>query len=237
MEDRSVLERQASVPAHMAYGSDRDQIADVYAGRADLPLVMLIHGGYWRPDYDRIHLRPLAEAIADEGFSVCSVEYRRIPGDPDATVADIHSALTYPWSELPHAGRIGVGHSAGGHLLLVALSRGVTLDAAIALAPLADLRRARELELDDNAVHDFCGDRDDLDPMTLPISSVPLDIVHGDADERVPISFSREFATRVGTLHELPGVCHFGLIDPVHHAGQAVIALIQQRCVQADWKG
>ena len=231
-----MLERQVGDPEQLAYGPDRDQIADVYRGRADLPLVMLIHGGYWRPQYDRSHLRPMAEAIAALGFSVCSLEYRRIPGDPDPTVADIEAGLNYSWSDLPHRGRVGIGHSAGGHLLLVGLARGTQLDAAIALAPVSDVNQARELTLDDNAVHDFCGDRDDLDPMTLPTFHVPLDIVHGDADELVPISFSRAFATRVGTLHELPGVGHFALIDPLHSAGARVLTLIQHRCTEVDSK-
>ena len=50
-------------------------------------VVVVIHGGFWRPAYDRAHLRPLATALREEGRTVVSVEYRRVPGDPDHSYA------------------------------------------------------------------------------------------------------------------------------------------------------
>jgi acetyl esterase/lipase len=233
MEDRGVLSRRMPEPERMAYGPDRDHVADVYPGLAQLPLVLLVHGGYWRPEFDRVHLRPLAQAIAETGASVCSIEYRRDPGNPDQTVADVERALGHSWSDLPHSGRIGVGHSAGGHLLLVALAHGAPLDSAIALAPVADLHMATELNLDDGAAQDFCGDRREFDPMHLPTPSTPLTIVHGDADELVPIDLSRSYVNRHGTLTVLNSVGHFQLIDPEHSAGQFVIASVRRHFDEA----
>lgn len=220
--------RHAAEPEQMSYGPDVHQVADVYRGSADLPLVLLVHGGYWRPEYDRVHLRPLAQAIADTGASVCSIEYRRQPGNPEVSVADVDLALGYPWSDLPHSGRIGVGHSAGGHLLLVALAHGVPLDSAIALAPVADLGLAADLHLDDGAVQDFCGQSLEFDPMHLPLPTAPLTILHGDADELVPLELSRNYAKRYGTLQITPSAGHFQLIDPMHDAGANVIALVRR---------
>jgi acetyl esterase/lipase len=234
MEDRSVLSRSMPEPQQLRYGPDPDQVADVYSGSADLPLVFLIHGGYWRPEYDRAHLRPLAHAIAQTGASVCSIEYRRIPGNPDATVSDVDRALRSTWDAIPHSGRIAIGHSAGGHLLLYALAHGVPLDAAIALAPIADLRRADELALDDGAVQDFCGGQSAFDPMDLAVPTTPLTIVHGDGDERVPLELSAHYAERFGTLEVITGVGHFELIDPAHAAGQYVISLAQRHFDAAD---
>ena len=39
---------------------------DIYRARIGPPLgpLLLIHGGYWRPEYDRGHLRPLAVYLA-----------------------------------------------------------------------------------------------------------------------------------------------------------------------------
>ena len=71
---------------------DPEQVADVYAPTADRPgrPWSLVHGGFWRPDYDRTHLRPLAAALADVGYLVVSLEYRRSPGQPDAEpIADL----------------------------------------------------------------------------------------------------------------------------------------------------
>lgn len=80
---------------------------------------MLIHGGYWRPEYDRVHLRPFAAALSALGYQVISLEYRRIPGNPDAMVADIDLAI----KNLPTDDFVLIGHSAGGHLALVACAR------------------------------------------------------------------------------------------------------------------
>ncbi|MEF2978351.1 alpha/beta hydrolase [Subtercola sp. YIM 133946] len=81
-----VLERAAREPdAVVRYGGGELQLADLYlpsthaagGGRT----VVLLHGGFWRNRYDRTHLRPLAEALASDGFAVALPEYRRI-GDP-----------------------------------------------------------------------------------------------------------------------------------------------------------
>ncbi|HMK85219.1 MAG TPA: alpha/beta hydrolase, partial [Steroidobacteraceae bacterium] len=123
-EDRSVLSRAARAPdSTLTYGADADQVADLWAGpSADQarPLVLLIHGGFWRPAFDRSHLSPMAEALAAIGWTVASVEYRRRPGKPDLTVADVRRAVeVLPAKIAGHSGRaLVVGHSAGGHLVL-----------------------------------------------------------------------------------------------------------------------
>src|SRR5215213_8856422 len=96
-EDRSVLSRPASAPdAVMAYGPEPEQVADVRYATTSVPgrpLLVLVHGGFWRPAYDRVHLRPMTEALAAEGWSTVTPEYRRIPGHPGLTVGDVHAAV------------------------------------------------------------------------------------------------------------------------------------------------
>ena len=36
------------------------------------PLVLFLHGGFWRAAYDRSHTGPLAAALAAAGFAVCT---------------------------------------------------------------------------------------------------------------------------------------------------------------------
>ena len=57
--------------------------ADTSSGRTeDEPTwLVLVHGGFWRPQFDRVHQRPMAAALADAGYAVAHVEYRR-PGMP-----------------------------------------------------------------------------------------------------------------------------------------------------------
>ena len=66
-EDLSVLTRKANPPdLTVAYGSEPDQIADIRYGKrgAQLPLVVLIHGGFWKPEYDREHTEAMSSALA-----------------------------------------------------------------------------------------------------------------------------------------------------------------------------
>lgn len=223
-EDRSVLSRPARTPdATWRYGAEADQVADRYDGAGGRRPLVLVHGGFWRPDYDRVHLRPLAAALADRGHPVLSVEYRRRPGDPDTTVADVLAAeAALPWPDA-----VVVGHSAGGHLaLLLAHHRGRP---CLALAPVADLASADALALDGGAVADFLGGpaaaRADLDPARLGSPSAPVTVLHGEADGPVPADLSRSYAAASGArLVLLPEHGHFAVIDPASSAWPALLA-------------
>ncbi len=238
MEDESVLERPARVPdATLAYGADPDQVADIrYGGAraAQRPLLAILHGGFWRPRYDRLHVGPMADALAALGWTVASVEYRRVPGSPDATVDDVALALNrLPQLATGHDGRvIAIGHSAGGHLALLAANAPSAPDGIVALAPAADLRLARDLNLGDGAVHAFLGTepehRADLDPQLRSAPSATTIIVHGEDDAVVPIAVAESYCARHATvdLVRLPACGHFGLIDPLSAVWPQVVEAI-----------
>ncbi|MEV7014062.1 alpha/beta fold hydrolase [Streptosporangium sp. NPDC051022] len=210
MEDRSVLTRPAAGPDRtLRYGEDADQVIDLW--HAGGPTVALVHGGFWRPEYDRTHLRPMANALREAGWNVAAIEYRREPGRPGPMLDDVRAAL----GALDPS--VTVGHSAGGHLALCAAPPAA---AVLALAPVADLRLAHRLNLDDGAVPDFLGgppeDRADLDPVRLPARPGRVTIVHGTGDERVPAEVSESYAAAhpATSLVPVPGAGHFVLIDP-----------------------
>lgn len=239
-EDRSVIERGGRAPDEvLRYGSADEQRIDVLrpgAGETGSdgpgrPLVILLHGGYWRPQWDRAHMQALADALSDEGCIVANVEYRRIPGDPDAMTADVLAALGLLAHDVA-AGReiVVVGFSAGGHLALWLAGQATAAPIArvIALAPVADLTTAEELDLDEGGVRDFLGtsaaDRPDIDPLQAT-PAVPVHLVHDPADEFVPIALSEQYAQAHAdadvTLHRATGG-HFALIDPEHEGWPAV---------------
>jgi pimeloyl-ACP methyl ester carboxylesterase len=68
--------------------------------------------------------------------------------------------------------------------------------------------------------------------MGLVPPPVPVVVVHGDRDDRVPVELARGYvaaARRAGAsahLVELPGVEHFGPIDPLSPAWPAVLAAL-----------
>ncbi|WBQ06997.1 alpha/beta hydrolase family protein [Kribbella sp. CA-293567] len=225
-EDRSVLSREAGDPdEELQYGRYPEQMVDVWHAESDRPAIVFLHGGFWRPEYDRMHARPLGEALAGEGWPVASIDYRREPGQPDSTTGDVRDAL----DKLPDlmdlgAGFVLVGHSAGGQLALWAAStfNPLRLRGVVALAPVADLLMADQLGLDQTAVQDFIGGgvRNDLDPTHLPAPIMPVSIVHGTADARVPLAVSESYAAAHPTARLVPveGAGHFELIDPLTDA-------------------
>jgi acetyl esterase/lipase len=214
VEDRSILGLSAPEPSAELYLPAGERV-----GR-----VALVHGGFWRPAYDRVHLRPMAAALRDAGWEVVSVEYRRVPGDPDVTVSDVRETLEAVKPD------VVAGHSAGGHLALWAAAT-IGLK-AVALAPVADLRMAEELNLDGGAVKAFLGaaaeERADLDPARLGDPGAVL--IHGEQDSLVPIGLSRSYAAArpASRLVELPGTAHFELIDPRADAWPVVIQELQR---------
>lgn len=235
-EDRRVLERPGPPPARADdYGPESEQVIDWYLPDAPtaLPAVVFIHGGYWRPEYDRKHARSAAGALAAAGYPTALIEYRREPGHPDPMVADITSALHHVADQTPGVGVLLVGHSAGGHLALLAATRDdLPVSGVLALAPVSSLAEADHLDLDDGAVRSLLGcsaeERPDLDPGTLPPPRVPVVVVHGEDDSLVPVGMSETYAHRSGVgLRVLPGTGHFELIDPTGAVWAGILTELQ----------
>jgi acetyl esterase/lipase len=229
-EDRSILTRPGPAPDRtVAYGPHPDQVIDLFDAPEPGPVAVMLHGGFWRPSYDRVHTRPMTDALRRAGHTVAALEFRRIPGDPDSTVEDVHTgllALTGISDDL-----VLLGHSAGGHLALWAASAAYAgIRGVVALAPVADLRLARDLRLGDDAVADFLGgDRPDLDPMQMPSPRVPITIVHGVLDEVVPVALGVSYAeAHPGVrLMALEDEGHFALIDPDQAAFAVVVSQVE----------
>ncbi|MFZ6743582.1 alpha/beta hydrolase [Undibacterium sp. JH2W] len=239
-EDLSILSRKGNPPDHsLIYGSHADQVADIRFGSdgARRPLLMLIHGGFWKPEYDRQHTEAMSSAMAAEGWTVVTPEYRRIPGKPDASLEDIASAIEMlPHQVGRHNGKIVlVGHSAGGHLVLWAAVKCArpALAGVLALAPAADLRMAYDLQLGDKAVMRFLGknpaERPDVDPMQLPAPAVPVIVLQGALDAVVPRAVPEAYckAFPKTQLVLLPEAGHFAVIDPQSHAWLTVSSALR----------
>ncbi|BCL14801.1 alpha/beta hydrolase family protein [Micromonospora sagamiensis] len=261
-DPREVLTRPAPDPdVTVAYGDLPDQVADLrrpVGSGPNRPLVVVVHGGFWRAEYDRAHTGPLAAGLAALGYPVAQVEYRRT-GQPGggwpATLTDVRDAVaTLPdlaARELPDRVAPGppllVGHSAGGHLALyVAATAPETVAGVLALAPVADLAEAYRRDLDGGAVAALLGggptEVPDRYAHADPSISVPTRtrtvVIHGALDEQVPIALSRAFITKARnmgapvSLVELPRCEHFGLIDPTSPAWPEVTGAL--RSLQQD---
>jgi acetyl esterase/lipase len=214
------------------YGTGRGRVGELWLPEAaaapagDLPVVVLVHGGFWRAQYTKVLMRRLARSVTEHGWAAWNIEYRRVGrfgggGGWPATFADVAAAVDALEQQtgLDLDRVVTCGHSAGGQLALWLAARHrlgdeapdapggparVTVHAAVALAGVVDLRRADELGLGGGAVASFLGGSADAVPeryeCTSPMARLPLGVpqvlVHGLADTVVPPAMSEEYVTR-----------------------------------------
>lgn len=234
-------------------GEDRSQVADLHlpSGPGPHPVAVLLHGGYWQTRYGKLVTRPLALDLAARGWAAWNVEYRRLGtarggggGWPQTfeDVAGAVDALARLDAPLDLSRVVLVGHSAGGQLALWAAGRPglpdgavgasprVAASAALALAPVTNLERARvhaEQLLGGTALE--VADRwAQADPVRRGAPGVPTLVVHPTADETVPVARSREYAA----LHDVPLVetagRHRDPIDPSSAAWAAGVRWLEE---------
>ena len=219
----SILERTAREPDRvLRYSEAPTGVIDMYAG-GSATIVLLVHGGFWRSRYDRKHLRPLAAALSEHGMLVALPEYRRV-GNPGGgwpgTAEDIVYLTRHirQLAQVPDARLVIAGHSAGGHLAMLAAAAPEThVDKVVALAGVLDVGAAVRDRLSDGAASEFVGESPiaDADPMALPLPRTEIALVHGRHDTEVPVDYSRRFAERHPSIRlETPECGHYELIDP-----------------------
>jgi acetyl esterase/lipase len=237
---------QPAPDERVAYGADANQFLEVRLPRAKGPhsVLLNIHGGYWRAQYDLAHAGHLCEALRAAGVATFNIEYRRVGnagGGWPGTFQDIRSA--YRFVEQEHSrfhldldSSVVMGHSAGGQLALCLAAHENSVRRAISLAGVVDLRKGYALHLSRDAVAEFLGGRPDAvpdhyreaDPTELSIPRARQWLFHGTEDDIVPPEFSRDYfrqkkkAGESVQLIEIPRAGHFELIDPASGAFKQV---------------
>jgi acetyl esterase/lipase len=243
--------------ARIAYGTDQNQFFDLRLPAKDKspmpsPLVIGIHGGYWRAKYNLDHAGHLCAALTAKGLATANLEYRRVGNDGGGwpgTFADIRAAYSFLVQNARRhnfdAQRIvAMGHSAGGQLALCLAAHEPSLTRAVSLAGVVDLQRAYQLHLSNDAVVEFLHGTPtevpdhyrESDPTQLSIPRAEQWLVHGSADDVVPPEFSRDYVAakqkRTGKekedarLLEIPGAGHFDVIDPRTPAWKQIEGLV-----------
>jgi acetyl esterase/lipase len=241
-------------PAELVrYGPDPEHVANLHSPAPEggpWPVVVLLHGGFWRDRYDRTLMTPLARDLAARGYVAWNVEYRRVGregGGWPGTLDDVAAALDAlaDVREADTARVIALGHSAGGHLALWLAGRDgrVRVGAAVSLAGVCDLVRGAELQLGSGAVNDFVGgapaDVPERYAHASPAAHLPLGaaqlLVHGGRDDVVPIALARAYAVAAQAagddveLLEYAAADHFDVIDPRTLAWQAIAQWLSSR--------
>lgn len=230
----------------VAYGDDAAQFAELYTPQgASRGVVVVIHGGFWKAQYDYTLGQPLATSLADEGWTAWNLEYRRVGdgGGAPETFDDVAAAIDAlaDVEGLDTSTVVTLGHSAGGHLATWAAGRAeprVAVTHVISQAGVLDLRGAHAAGLGGGAVQAFLGHAPGSDDAAYdPLQQVPLDApvwcVHGRDDVIVPISQSKIYvaaATDAGAQAELVEVDgdHFVVIDTGSDAWTRTLGILDQ---------
>lgn len=239
----------------ITYGDDPSQFADLHLPEGKpRGVVVVIHGGFWRSQYDYTLGTPLAESLAAAGWAAWNLEYRRVgaAGEPGAgggdptTFDDIAAGIdALDGLDVDTSTVVTLGHSAGGHLAAWAAARGrfdawaggVEVTHVISQAGVLDLVSASEAGLGGGAVEEFLGHAPTaadapLDPMQQVPLEQPLWCIHGTDDANVPYTQSEQYvaaATAAGATVELvtiEGGDHFVLIDPSSDAWTQTLGIL-----------
>ncbi len=240
--------------ARLAYGSDPNQFLDLrlprpkVKGKTSYPLVINIHGGYWRAKYNLDHAGHFCAALTGRGLATANLEFRRVGNEGGAwpgTFADIRSAYQFLLQNaqrhhLDSSRVVVMGHSAGGQLALCLAAHEPGVTRVVSLAGVVDLRRAHQLHLSNDAVVEFLRGTPaevpdhyrEADPAELSIPQARQWLIHGGMDDEVPPDFSRGYVSakqkRSGKakeevhLLEIPSAGHFDVIDPRTQAWKQV---------------
>jgi acetyl esterase/lipase len=248
-------------PATVRFGSDSSQRAELHAPRhvtSPVPVVVLLHGGYWQTRFGKLVCRPLARDVVAHGWAAWNLEYRRLgegrgggggwPMTFDDVAAGIDHLADLADPRLDLSRVVLVGHSAGGQLALWAAGRAqlparatgatprVAVCAVVGLAPVTNLRRA--------GVHArvlLGGEPEEVperwalaDPMAVAPPPVPALLVHPADDATIPLARSLAYVERCRvaggdvSLVAPEGEGHRDAVDPTSRSWAAAVAWLTE---------
>ena len=237
----------------LSYGDHPDQFGLLWLPNSSKPVnkptIILVHGGCWLRAYDINHTAALATALAQAGYPVWNLEYRRADENKSAwptSLQDLRLGVA-AFEQLSDFGvapdeRVILGHSAGGHLALLLAAEAEQIFpgkasgmSCVGLAAITDIARyATGNNSCQQSAALFMGGR----PVDIPDAyaaasppaeaiRIPVTLLQGDADQVVPRdqfdSLQAEAVTRVLE----PGAGHFDWIHPGTSAFQTLLRVLE----------
>lgn len=255
--------------AQIAYGSDPLQHVDLWLpkGATPHPVVLMVHGGCWQTRIaDATLMNYVADDLRSRGIAVWNIEYRGVDkpgGGYPGTFQDAAAATDLLASRAKDYGLdtsnvVGIGHSAGGHLILWLAARArvpansvlrssnpLKIATAISIGGLPDLEAAQKAPGDTcgvDAVHSLTGAPSGARPNvyrdTSPAEMMPFAahqvLVNASRDRIAPPAFADAYQQRARARHVMlrrvvvPNEGHVELIAPGTASWAAEVREIQR---------
>jgi len=223
----------ASAELRLPYGRTAREHIDLFwpSAKRDAPIVLFIHGGYWRSlepamfSHVAAGANPRGLAVALAGYDLC----------PDVTIEriieEVRDAAAFLWRR--HGRKlVACGHSAGGHLAACLLATdwkqrapdlpadlvpaAFSLSGLFDLTPLVNVSMNQELMLDEAKARR-------VSPLfwEIPAGARSLDAWVGGKERSEFLGQSRTIADAWGTkgvaarFDEVEGADHFTIVDPL----------------------
>ncbi|WDT87742.1 alpha/beta hydrolase [Alteromonas sp. 009811495] len=247
----------------ITYGEDPLQRVEVWRATAPANAALVfIHGGCWLNTYDLNHAKGFYHALAEKGITTYAVEYRRTGDEGGGWPGSLHDVSAGITASLDDVARnnskqtvVLAGHSAGGHLALLAaqslgadfpgtMSPGaiksghvnntnVQIQSVLGLAAITDVAKyAMGTNSCQSATTAFMGGEpstaESAYTAATPDSSksdIPFHLLHGSSDSIVPV----HHASLTGAASTIvPSGGHFDWLHPESTSFHALLEVISQ---------
>ncbi|MBI3000848.1 MAG: alpha/beta hydrolase [Deltaproteobacteria bacterium] len=242
---------------NVPYGNSPRQVMDIFPGdKAGAPVLVYIHGGYWRGGSkdDNCHF---AEVFVERGVTVVVLEHDLCPSvTVTEIVRQVRSAVTWVYGHISAYGgdpsRLYLsGSSAGGHLVAMALAhdwekQGLPrhmIKGAVAISGVYDLDAVLHLSVNEEIRLDAESARENSPFLHPPLPYTPLVVAVGGGEPRGWKQMSEDFFRLCKgrgvecEYLEIPDAHHFSLsshlADPDSPLAQAILkqmGLVRRVC-------
>ncbi|NRB48399.1 MAG: alpha/beta hydrolase [Saprospiraceae bacterium] len=241
---------EKAYPCHLdeKYGTETLQSIDVFpAAGENCPILVFIHGGYWKA-LDKKSYRFVAAPYVAQGMTVFLLNYRLIPAvNMEMLLEDIRDGIDWIRSNAERFNAnpdsiVLAGHSAGGHLALMAYLMNEHLRSSIqaicSLSGIFDLQVIQrsylntDLQLTEGDVESFSVSNKDLTLLQCPtLLSVGLD----ETDlfiEQSSALYRQNQSVAPLSYYEYPSLNHYQIVHTLGQEDSPLAQFILQQSIR-----